>query len=399
MSRAVVQPDQRGSALLAALGVLSAMTLLATMSLLAGGADLVISTRQARERSAFYAAESALETAKEEIASGGGSIPEAAFHAPWPAPGIAVRRWRDGEWECSRRVCLIPDVGDADGDPTTTVVLFNRSFGYTASPLSRGGYPVVQLLASARGGASRQSIVAEVAPVTCSPLVPAAWAAAGPLDLSGDIRVEGTAALPALSGGSPVRLSAGAVVDGEIAAGPTLPPAGVLQVLNAGITLANLAEIPEPVAGANPDGLRWARGDYAGPLDGSGILIVHNPAFDPAKHEASRIVLEGGARGPDYDPAYSHLDPSRQPARLDILSGGAFSGLIVADAVGSPAARFTLTGALVTLLRSPQSVSAASPLRIIGSPSAIERSGRGALSRQIGFRPLASAVEFPDRCP
>ena len=88
---------ERGSALVAALGVLSMMTLLATMSLMAGGADLVLSTRLARERCAFYAAESALETTMRELVTAGGPIPRASLHAPWPAPGIAVRRWQDGE--------------------------------------------------------------------------------------------------------------------------------------------------------------------------------------------------------------------------------------------------------------------------------------------------------------
>lgn len=384
---------------MAAVGVLSVMTLLATMSLLAGGADLVIATRQARERSAFYAAESALETTKAELAAPGGPIPQDLFQAPWPVPGIAVRRWQDGEWACSRRICLIPDLHDADGDPATTVVLFNRSFGYAASPLVRGGYPVVQLLVNVQGGGSRQSIVAEVASVTCSPLVPAAWMAAGPLDLSGDIRVEGTTALPALAGGNPVRLFDGAVIDGELASGPSPPPVGVLQILNPGATLSRLDEIPEPPTCGNPVGLFWARSDYSGPLEGSGILIVHNPAFDPVKHEASRMALEGGVPGEQYDPAYSHLDPSRQPARLDILTGGAFSGVMIVDAIGSSTARFTLTGALVTLTRSPLVFSTASPLRIVGSRDAIERSGRGALSRQIGFRPIAPTAEVPDQCP
>lgn len=384
---------------MAALGLLSVLTLLATMSLMAGGADLAISTRLARERSAFYAAESALATTIEELASGGVPLPEASFDAPWPAPDIAVRRWADGEWACSRRICLIPDVGDADGDPATTVVLFDRSFGHAASPLLRGGSPVLQVLVTAQSGESRQMIVAEVAPVTCAPAVNAAWTAAGALDLSGDIRVAGAAALPALSGGSPVQLSDGAVVDGATAPDPQPPlPADVLRILNPGGTLPRLEDLPEPSPGGRPEGLLWSRGDYSDSLDGRGILIVHNPDFDPAKHEASRMAIEEGVLVEDYDPVYSHLDPSRQPARLEIISGGAFSGVIIADRVGSATAQFTLTGALVTLTRSPLTLTASSPLRIIGSRDAIGRSGRGALRYQVGFRPVASTTEQLDEC-
>jgi hypothetical protein len=101
----------------------------------------------------------------------------------------------------------------------------------------------------------------------------------------------------------------------------------------------------------------------------------------------------------EYDPAYSHLDPSRQPARLEIISGGSFSGVIITDMVGGAAAPFTLTGALVTLIRSPLALTASSPLRIIGSPAAIERSGRGALRHRVGFRPVTVTSEQPDACP
>ena len=62
----------------------------------------------------------------------------------------------------------------------------------------------------------------------------------------------------------------------------------------------------------------WVRGDYAGPLAGEGILVVHNPAFDPLRHEASRRALEEGVFVEGYDPAYSHLEPARQPARLEV---------------------------------------------------------------------------------
>jgi len=396
----MTQQDERGSALVAALGVLSVLTLLAAMSLMAGGADLAISTRLARERSAFYAAESALEITLEELVSGGGPMPEASFAAPWPAPEIAVRRWQDGEWACSRRICLIPDVGDADDDPATTVVLFDRSFGHAASPLLRGGYPVLQVLVTAQAGESRQVIAAEVAPVSCSPVITAAWAAAGALDLSGDIQVLGAAALPALAGRSPVRLFDGAVIDGDLTLDPHPPlPAAVLRILNPGGTLARLEDLPEPSTGGNLAGLVWSRGDYSGPLDGKGIFIVHNPDFDPVRHEASRIAIDEGVLVEEHDPAYSHLDPSRQPARLEISSGGSFSGVIIADMVGGATAPFTLTGALVTLTRSALALTASSPLRIIGSRAAIERSGRGALRHRVGFRPVTAAAERLDACP
>jgi hypothetical protein len=386
--------------MVASVGVLATMTLLATMSLMAGGADLAIATRLFRERAAFYAAESALETALEELDSGGGPIPEASLRAPWPSPGIVVRRWQEDGWSCSRRICLIPDLGDADGNADTPVVLFDRSFGFEVSPLPRGGYPLVQFLVTAEKGESRQAIVAEVAAVTCAPVIAAAWTAAGPLDLAGDIRVAGEENLPAVAGRSPARLLAGAVLEGEQVIDPRLPLySGILEILNAGGTLPRLDELPEPIAGGSRDGIFWSRGDYSGSLDGRGIFIVHNPAFDPVKHEAARVALEGGVPGEGYDPSYSHLDPSRQPARLDLPAGGAFDGVVIADVIGGATARFTLTGALVTLTRSPLAVTASSPLRLIGSRAAIARSGRGAFRHRVGFRPVPPTAERPDQCP
>lgn len=392
--------DERGSGLVAAVGVLSALTLLATMSLMAGGADLVIATRLARERSAFYAAESALATAMEDLESGDLAIPDASLQAPWPPLEIAVRRWQDGAWACARRICLIPDAGDADVDPETTVVLFDRSFGYASSPLPRGGDPVLQLLVSAQSGESSQAIVAEVVPVTCAPGLAAAWTAAGPLHLVGDIQVSGTATVPAVAGRSPTRLSEGAAIDGEEFSDPLLSlPADVLEILNPGGTLSRLAELPEPPAGGELDGMYWSRGDYAGPLEGRGIFVAHNPAFDPVRHEASRTALEDGLFADGYDPAYSHLDPSRQPARVDITAAGSYRGVVIADVIGSASARFTLTGGLVTLTRSPVAVTAAAPLRIVASPAAVERSGRGALRHLVGFRPVTMTPEQTGRCP
>ncbi len=381
-------PGERGSALLAALTVLSALTLLSTMALMAGGADLVLATRLSRERAAFFAAESALATAIAEL-SGGGAIARETFFEPWPAPGLPPRSWRDGPWSCSRSVALLPDTGDADGDPTTTVVLFNRRFGYSDSPLARGGYPVVQVLVAAASGESRQGIVAEVAPLTCAPEIGAAWVAAGPLEIAGDIVVSGSA--PAVLARSGVRLEGGAAATGGVAVDQELAlPDDALRILAAGGTLQRLEDLPPPATDGPVSGIVWARGDYAGAPEGEGILIVHNPEFDPVKHEASRRALADGIFLEGYDPAYSHLDPGRQPARLDLLRAGSFRGLVVADTVGTGAASFTLTGALVTLSRSPQAVGVHAPLRIRYSEPAIAQAGRGPLRHLTAFRPLAA---------
>jgi hypothetical protein len=171
------------------------------------------------------------------------------------------------------------------------------------------------------------------------------------------------------------------------------PTDDVLGILSAGVTLARLEELSEPVPGAEPRGILWSRGDYEGPLTGEGILVVHNPAFDPVRHAASRRAIEEGVLIEGYDPAYSHLDPARQPARLELMIGGVFRGVIVADTIGVCAAGFTLNGALVTLSRSPQSVTGEAPLKIVHAPEAIRQAGRGPLRHLVGFRPLPPLPE------
>ena len=211
-----------------------------------------------------------------------------------------MRRWQDGEWACSRRICLIPDVGDADGDPDTTVVLFDRSFGHAASPLLRGGYPVLQVLVTAeRGG---------------EPPGDRGRGGAGDLRAGHRRRVGGRrAARPGgrhpgcrrgtssgHGGRSPGAALRRAVIEGEQVADPQLPlPAGVLEILNAGGTLSRLDELPEPIAGRHRTGCSGRAAIIPAPSTAAGIFIVHNPAFDPVKHEASRIAIEEGvlARG------------------------------------------------------------------------------------------------------
>jgi hypothetical protein len=383
----VNRAGQRGSALLAAIAVLSVLALLSSMALLAGGADLALSTRLSRERSALYAAESALATTLAELSAADGPLPEATFAAPWPAPEVPPRHWLDGEWSCSRTVALLPDAGDADGDPATTVRLFNRRSGYADSPVEQGGYPLVQVRVTAAAGETRRSVVAEVAPVTCAPRLDAAWTAGGPVDLAGDVVVSGST--PAFVGRGAVRLEGGAQIDGGGSVDPQLQVGtDVLATLGAGGTLEHLEELPSPPAGGPVRGIVWSRGDFSGRLDGQGILIVHNPAFDPVRHEASRRAIEEGVDVEGRDPAYSHLDPTRQPARFDPVGGGAFRGVVVADVIAGCGAPFSLAGALVTLSRSPMTVAPAARLRIAHDASAIALAGRGPLRHLTAFRPL-----------
>jgi hypothetical protein len=75
------------------------------------------------------------------------------------------------------------------------------------------------------------------------------------------------------------------------------------------------------------------------------------------------------------------------------------SATVIADTIGSFATGFTLTGALVTLTRSPLAVAASAPLRISASPAAVERAGRGPLRFVASFRPVAAGPGSLGPCP
>ncbi len=388
----------RGSALLPVVAVLSLLSLAAAMSLLAAEADLLVAVRAVRERAAALAAEGALATALEEIAAPG-AVAADAFLAQRPPAVVSTRTWRDGPWGCRSVARSIPDAADADADPATGLVLFDRSFGYEGAPGETGGFPVFQVAVTVEDGQSAGAAVAEVTPVSCLPEIAAAWTSSGALDLAGAVLVSGAAgegedaaSVPAILARGPVLVDGVVVVEGGAGAIVTDPalaqPAGPLELLRAGSTLPSLAALPEPPGAGRLAGVAWSRGDWTGAVEGSGILVVHNPDFDPVRHEASRLLLEEGLVTEEWDPAYSHLDPSRRPAELRTAPGGEFRGLVVADVVSPPGAAASVTGALVTLSRSPQRIEAGAALTVRHSRPALAGCGRGALRHVTAWRVL-----------
>lgn len=76
-------------------------------------------------------------------------------------------------------------------------------------------------------------------------------------------------------------------------------------------------------------------------LQGRGILIVHNPRYNPREHDPS---------DPLYDPLKA-ADPLYGPARVEDLNGGTFRGLVVVDDLPAEGTGdFNVYGSLVVLL-------------------------------------------------
>ncbi len=397
-----------------ALSLLASLSLIGALCLMFAGTDLLIARRMQKETEAFYAAEAVLHTALFEISRLRPPLfPEEIYLPPWPQRSFGSRSGRIGSWNYDWKAALVPDSRDRDSDSQTPVVLFNRRFGYPESPLVQGGYPVIQILSAVEHGENRRALAAEVAPVTCDPLVRGAWSAGGELVLEGQLSISGfdhdpdgqregspQYDLPGVVARGPIDIRGGAIVTGRPglsgAAAVSDPaydsPRTPLQALNAGGTLEDWSAFPPPPpAGEDLDGFVQTAVRYTGPLNGEGILVVHNPRFRPRAYEASRMAVEEGTYTPDYDPGYSHLDPRCQPALLEITWGGTFRGLVIADGIGPVRQEFTLIGALITLGRSPLRPRVEAPLDIRFSRRALEEAGRGPLSHLVGFKSLPGA--------
>jgi hypothetical protein len=284
---------------------------------------------------------------------------------------------------------LLPDVDDADGDPGTTLVLHNRAFGFADSPFGAGGFPVVEVASSAVLGGARAAVRVTVADRPFVPPAVAAVAGAGGLSIRGPALIEG---LP----GEVASVSAGEVVADE---GAELPHGTCPLTEETCRRLADPGALfgiggegwPDVTARRSPpddgrfEGVVILDRSYRGGLTGSGVLVVHNPHFDPARFHAS-ILRDRGEFTKEYDPGYSHLDPGHQPARLDPVGICDYTGVIVADAMAEGSATFRLRGQLFLLSREEQVLGQAGGVSIAFDRGAIREQARGRSDLLLGWQ-------------
>ena len=391
-----------GGAILMVLAFLLSLGLLSALWLAVSSAELQIGAARRGEHRRRCASEGAMEEVLFTLrSSGGGVVPDSALREPPPRYETEKKRGTFAGMGYRWRAAFMPDIHDRDHDPATGTVLFNRAFGYEGSPLDTGGYPVVRVDLGIKDGAGVSSAQAEVTPVVLKPAVRAAWTGGGVLLFEGAINLSGfqhdgsaataaAAAVPAVVSGGAVHLAGGAQVAGEPPIEENVPdalPADLPALLNGGVTVRRLSDFPEPPPGGSCLGGIYVTGrDFTGPLCGRGILVVHNPKFDPVRYEASRLFMEEGLTSAGLDPSYSHLDPDHQPARVDLFRGGTFRGVIVADTFGFVYDRTRITGAVVSLSRSPSTVTGEQPLEVCFSRKAVDDSGLGSLSHRLGLR-------------
>jgi type II secretory pathway pseudopilin PulG len=114
-------------------------------------------------------------------------------------------------------------------------------------------------------------------------------------------------------------------------------------------------------------GLVYVNGDYGSGaaggnnVTGSGILIVHNPLYNPREHDPA---------DPLYDSAKAS-DARYAPANLGNINGGTFHGLIIADKIDKINGNIDIIGAVVSLSEIDITLIGAGTAEILYSCSAL----------------------------
>ncbi len=266
--------------------------------------------------------------------------------APWSSPPLTVR---DNLGSYSSSAAFRLDHADQDGEAQTNVVLFNRAFGFAASPFTTGGYPVLDLHLAGGVGIHRADLRVALTWIPFLPPDTAALTVGGPVHLAGPALISGRPhhadgnedaslfpGVPAVWSSGPLETDAGV----DLAAAPgavaeEILPARRLRDPYTVLGLPSAARYLEKIAYRNPSPPPWSgivrfSGDYRGEVRGEGTIIVHNPLFDPVLDRASRDHA-AGLDNQAWDPAYSHLDPARRPASLEPLGECLFRGVVIAD--------------------------------------------------------------------
>lgn len=84
-----------------------------------------------------------------------------------------------------------------------------------------------------------------------------------------------------------------------------------------------------------------SNGAGSGDIDGSGVLIVHNPLYDPRQHDPSHDL---------YDSVVA-ADPAYAPATLGNITKGTFNGIVIADRIDKLTGKTKIFGSVVMLRR------------------------------------------------
>jgi hypothetical protein len=105
-------------------------------------------------------------------------------------------------------------------------------------------------------------------------------------------------------------------------------------------------------------------------VNGTGMLVVHNPLYDPREHDPDH---------PMYNPSRVS-DPAYAPANLGNINGGTFHGIIIADKIDKIDGNVTVLGAIISLSNvDTTQIGAGGTANILYSCEAIQAAGNSLL--------------------
>ena len=130
-------------------------------------------------------------------------------------------------------------------------------------------------------------------------------------------------------------------------------------------------QVPDSIVG-----LVYVDGDYGSKaidgtnlVNGTGMLVVHNPLYDPREHDPDH---------PMYNPSRVS-DPAYAPANLGNINGGTFHGIIIADKIDKIDGNVTVLGAIIALSNVDATKVGAGTANILYSCQAIQAAGNSLL--------------------
>lgn len=437
--------NEKGIALVLALVVLVALTLMGIAALMTSSLDTQIAANERTAIQSQYAAEAGLAEAIARLNLGNtdadyaGSPPTGTN---WPVTwagndGIQTtyKNWKKGFgttisstdsttfFNYSVSVSFKPWVGNK-------VAFYNHTCGYNKSTFITGGQPVYYVKSKGKSGDYRSAVVLEITKDAYSYNIKGGFTANGGVDLRGNPTVDGTPHTETgAAGGSCSDANLSNPKPAVFANGTTDPPSSGTVVGGTATPWqrgGGTARYPWDALGitesafndlfankqlisysGSRSGELWVGGTgtvtsqsngnkYNGTsqsIDGSGILVVHNPNFlpdnDTSVNAVGNGICEDGELGyPDFDNNTATADCYEQkaPAKLEV-SKGTYKGLIVADQV-SLSGNVTIIGAIISLTTILTDATGAGNPTIKYSCEAVEKYAGGKVKRKLSFNVL-----------
>lgn len=406
--------NEKGIALVTALMVLAALTMMGIAAIMTSTLDMQIASNERTGIQAQYAAEAGLaETiARLNLGSGeAGNMGTPTTPSPWPAnwannPHATYKNWGKGFKgeikSTDNKVLFNYSVAvrlKEHKNGGNWVAFYNRTSGFTKSPYITGGSPVYYVESTGSSGNYRSKVVLEVTKDIYDYKVNGGFTANGDITLKGSSLIDGmqhtetgapggSCTFSNLTGNKPGISTEGSTVT-NVGNKSTVTPAaqtGVAYAPQAPWDVLGLSQSQFDSIFTNVQPLSYA-GTRSGELylkgvgtynptslAGGGILVIHNPAFVPGDCPSGNWT--------STDPANACYT-GKAPAKLD-ANTGTFKGLVIADQVWLRG-NVVIIGAVVSLTSVETEATGAGNPEVLYSCEAIEKYAGGKVKRKLSW--------------